>query len=303
MDNSIILIILIILIGYFYAYFDKKDYLEYGINKYLYYIALPATIFLKTVSINIKIITLNFVMLNIAPIIIVFLVVHLLYKTDIIKHNFARTLIITSTLGNLVYLGFAVVSKKLGEGAIGIAAIVSGIQNIVIFTFGIFIMNIICPYNKCSKIAISKTLKNPLLISSITGIIGAIIGVELPDIIEDIFKEISNSTTTLALFSIGVGLYGEKVYTANIKKILIISFFKMFLLPLFAFIWIYFSNEGGIQYEVSLIEYMMPQAVASYIVAKELDLETNVVAQSIVFTTILYFILLPFYVSAIKLLF
>ncbi len=303
MDKSLLIIISIILCGYLYAIFDKEKLTEEGLNKYLYYFALPLTIFYNTVLIDFSSLTINFVAINVIPIMFLIMIIYLLYRLKTINHNYARTLIITTTLGNLVYLGFSVVSKTVGKEAIGIAAIVSGIQNITIFSFGIFIMNSICEYDKCSKIILSKAIKNPILISSIAGILGNLINLKPSSVLESIFKEISSSTIPLSLFTIGIGLYGKKVSFINIKKILLISFFKMILLPLIVFLWIYFTQETNIEYKIIFIQYTMPTAIASYVIATEMDLEKDVVAQTIVFTTILYFMFYSLYFRTINLLF
>ena len=136
MADSIVSIILIIVLGYVFAFLDRdRKTTESALNKYLYYLALPLTIFSSIYSLDTKFITLNFVLINSIPLMLIFFIVYLLYCVNILKSDFARTLIITSTLGNLVYLGFVMVAATAGPSNLGTAAFVSAIQNIVVFTF------------------------------------------------------------------------------------------------------------------------------------------------------------------------
>lgn len=298
------LIFSVVLTGYVFAFLEKerKD-IETGLNKYLYYIALPFTLFLKTSSLEPDIITFNFFAVNTFPIIFIYILVYIMWKMKVLNSNFLRTLAITSTLGNLIYLGLVVIAFSIGDNMVGTAAVVAVIQNLVIFTLGIFLINIICDGDLCSKIIFSKIIKNPLMISSVSGLIWAYLSFPVSDFIYKFLEGFSKSTTFLALFSIGIGLYGKKIHLENIEKILIIFVFKMILLPFIVFIWIYFTGEMDISYKVVFIQYTMPVAVACYVLAYEFDLEYDVVAQSILFTTIMYFILYPFYNNVISMLF
>lgn len=304
MDKSVILIFSIIGFGYFFAYKTiERNEIEKGLNKYLYYIALPFTIFLKTAGLKTEIVSLNFALINSIPIMFVYFLIYIFWKTKIFSSNFSRTLAVTSTLGNLVYLGLSVISFTQGEEFIGIGAVVAVIQNLVIFTAGVFFLNIICEDGSCLKIFFSKIIKNPLLASSILGILWSYFSLPVPDFIMRFLTEFSKSVTSIALFTVGLGLYGKKITFLNINKILVISFFKLIFLPLVVFGWIYFTGESDINYKIVFIQYTMPVAVACYVLAYEFNLEYDVVAQSILFTTILYFVLYPFYNALISLLF
>ncbi|MBP7796678.1 MAG: AEC family transporter [Elusimicrobiales bacterium] len=304
MANSIVSIILIIFIGYVFAFLDRnRKNTENALNKYLYYLALPLTIFVSTYSLDTKFITLNFVLINSIPLLLIFFVVYLLCCIKVLKLDFARTLIITSTLGNLVYLGFVMVSLTAGSSNLGTAAFVSAIQNIVVFTFGIFFLNLLSYENNIKKTIISKTLENPLIISSVLGIFFACFHIQLPDFISNIFKEFSKSTSVVALFIIGMGLYGKKINIINIKKILVISFFKMIILPFIVLCWIYISKDLSVSSYVTFIQYTMPPAAACYVLAYKLNLEADVIAECIVFDTLLYFALFPAYLYLAALIF
>jgi hypothetical protein len=100
---------------------------------------------------------------------------------------------------------------------------------------------------------------------------------------------LSKTTIPLSLFLLGVALYGSKIDMLKIKNIFVISFFKILLLPFLTGFIIYFANLNADTIKVSFIEYTMPVAVLAFVVSKELEMESETVAQSIFFTTLLYF--------------
>jgi len=302
MDN-IFIIISIIFLGYIFSFFQKqKESVEMVLNEYLYYVALPITIFLKTATIKLSVLNISFVLINSIPVLLVFLLIYIFWRLKIFQSNFSRTLIITSTLGNLIYLGLSIISIKEGESMIGPASLAAAIQNFIIFTIGIFLINKISDYEETGKIILYKVIKNPLFISSIFGVLFAYFSIPL-SFFEKIMNEFAKSTTALSLFVIGVSLYGKRILIVNIKKILIISFFKHIFLPLIVFLFIYFGGLSDIEYKIVFIQYTMPVAIACYVIAYEFNLETDIVSQSIFFTTILYFMLYSFYDKSISFLF
>lgn len=288
-------LIIIISLGFLFGFFDdSKRTIENSLNKYLYYFALPLTIFYKTSDAKLDFLDLNFVLINSLPIILITLIIFLMFKLNILTNNFSRTLIIITTLGNLVYLGFPVIKKTVGEEYITDAALTMVIQNITIFSFCLFIINLICSDNKCIKISYSKILKNPLLISSILGVFFNSTKLNF-SFLKEVLKEISYTTTPLALIVIGMGIKGVKIDRDKIKKLITVAIFKMIILPIIVFLFIYFLNLNDISYKVVFLQYTMPVAFANYTISIELELEKELVVQAIILTTILFFILYPFY--------
>lgn len=292
---DIIPLIIIIFLGFVFGFFDdSKRTIENSLNKYLYYLALPIAIFYKTFDTKLDFLDFNFIIINSVPIILITLVIFLMFKLNILTNNFSRTLIILSTIGNLVYLGFPVIKTTMGEEYITTAALTMVIQNITIFSFCLFVINLICSDNRCLKISYYKILKNPLLISSILGLFFNFTKLNF-SFFKEILKDISNTATPLALIVIGMGIKGTKIDRDKAKKLISVVVFKMIILPIIVFLSIYFLNLNEINYKVIFLQYVMPTAFASYTISVELELEKEVAVQSIILTTILFFILYPFY--------
>ncbi len=302
MVDSFITILLSVFIGYLFSYFYKdREKFESSINDYLYYLALPLTIFLKTFTSNISDLTLNIFLINSIPLVFIYILIYVFYTFNFFTPSFTRTLIITSTLGNVVYLGFNVVSLLYQEEAIATAAISITVQNLIIFTFGVLFLNFICYEKSCMIISVKKSFLNPIFISSFSGVVFNLLNFKLPHHLYIMLEQIVKTTLPLSLFLIGVSLYGKKLNTSYMKKIFIIFFFKSIILPFIAFLFIYLYGRFDIYSSVAFTLYTMPVAVAAYVVAKEFELEVEVVGGAVFFTTVFYFILYWVYIYILKL--
>lgn len=300
--GNILNILLLMAAGYIFAFFEKdKVQIEKALNKYLYYLGLPSLIIYKISGLDIHTINLNFFLINVLPVILMMSFIFILWKFSVFKSNFARALIILSTLGNTVYLGFPVINSILGEKAIGYAAIITSIHNLVIFTAGFIFINFICEDEFSLKIFLSHIFKNLIFISSIIAVLISYFSISLPSILLNFLSEISKTTLPISLFVIGVALYGSKINFNRIKEIGIVFTMKVLILPFIAAFFIYLLGESGLIFKAVFLEHTMPVAVLAFIVSKELEIDSDLSAQSILFTTIIYLLIIPFLNYPLKL--
>jgi len=272
---------------------------EKAFNQYLYYLALPALIILKIADTPLTGLGWRFLAANTLPLAAVMAVVWALWKAGVLDWRFARLLLIVSVLGNTVYLGFPVAVMRLGEEAIGYAAIATSIQNIFIFTFGFSLMTLICE-GPCPPSRFLRLIgRNVVLWSSVAGLVLAASGLRLPGLLRGVLADIGRTTLPLSLFTIGVSLYGKKI-AHNLPRIALVTGFKLLLLPFFYLVTAGLTGYTGFVPKVAFIEIVTPVAVLNYIIAKEFDFDSDLVSQSILFSTLAFFPLLYLYDWAIK---
>ncbi|MEW5951595.1 MAG: hypothetical protein GX447_07615 [Elusimicrobia bacterium] len=296
MLNAFLKIIFFILAGLIFGRLNKnKDEIQSFLNKYLYYLGLPAIIILKTSSMDLGFFNTCSAMINILPITAVSIAVFIFFKFKVLSANYARTLIITSVLGNTVYLGIPSSEAFFSQDAIAYAAMISAVHNLVIFTFSLMLVNLIADDSFSFYSFTKHTFKNPVLASSLTGIAVSFLNFKITGLTENILSEISKTVIPLSLITLGLSLYGKYSFKRFINPLLGISFIKLIALPFICFIFSYLCQENTVFYKVSLLQHAMPTAVMALIVSKELTLDEELVSKSIIFTTLLYFLLLPLY--------
>jgi len=267
---------------------------EKAFNQYLYYLALPALIVLRIAETPLAGLGWRFLAANTLPLAGVMLVAWGLWKAGRIDWRLARLLIIVSVLGNTIYLGFPVTAMRLGEEALGYAALASSVQNIFIFTFGFLLMTLVCERD-CPPARFARLIGgNVVLWASVAGLLLSVSGLRLPELVNRVLSDIGKTTLPLSLFTLGVGLYGKRV-AHNLRRLALVGGLKLLLLPLFSLLAAKVFGYTGFVSKVTFLQLAMPVAVMNYIVAKEFDFDEDLVGQSILLSTLAFFPLLYLY--------
>ncbi|OGS51018.1 MAG: hypothetical protein A3J79_03735 [Elusimicrobia bacterium RIFOXYB2_FULL_62_6] len=265
------------------------------LNRYLYYAALPALTFVKVSDTPLWELGSDFLIANTLPVAALMALITLLWLARALSWRFARLLVITAALGNTAYLGFPVVSMRLGEKALGCAAVVSSLQNVLIFTLGLLLINLICE-GSCPGLAGLKrlVLRNFVLWASVAGLAVSWFAVPVPAVLRAALSDIGGTAMPLALFTIGAGFYGKSA-AGNGAKLAVIAALKLLVLPLFYLLTAYLLGFEGTAARAGYLQSCMPVAVMTYVLAKEFDFDAQLVSQAIVFTTICFLPLLVLY--------
>ncbi len=267
---------------------------EKAFNQYLYYLALPALTILKIADTPLSGLDWRFLGANSAPLVAMMALCWLLWKAGLLGCAMARVLVISAALGNTVYMGFPVASMRLGEAAVGYAAIAASLQNIVVFTAGFLVMTLIREEPATAGGFLRPLLRSVVLWSSLAGLALAWSGLGLPELLRRVMGDIGKTTMPLSLFTIGVGLYGKKV-SHNLPKIALISSFKLLLLPALCLLFCLSTGFAGFPARVAFVQVFMPVAVLNYVVARDFGFDQDLVGQTILFSTLAFFPLLYLY--------
>ena len=283
----------------FRKYGIVREGAEKAFNQYLYYLALPVLTVVKIADTPLSGLGWQFIAGNTLPLLAVMLAAVVLWKAGAVDWRFARLLVIVPALGNTAYLGFPVVGMRLGEDAIGYAAIAASLQSIVIFTVGILLITLIRGEGSPPARFLKTIGSNVVLWASLAGLLLSASGLRLPGLLHQVLSDIGRTTLPLALFTIGVSLYGKSA-AQNLPRIALVSGLKLLLMPA-AFLGLAaFSGDGGVPMRVSFLQICMPVAVMNYILAKEYDFDADLISQSILLSTAAFFPLLYLYDWALK---
>lgn len=268
---------------------------EKAFNQYLYYLALPCLIIVKISATPLTGLGWDFLLANLAPLLLCMAGSWAAWRFLRLDWRFARLLLIVSVMGNTVYLGFPVISLRLGEHLIGHAAIISSLHNVVVFTAGFALMTTICGDGGCPPSRLLRTLaRNVVLWSSLAGLALAASGLALPGLAETVMSDIGSTTMPLSLFTIGMSLYGKKV-AGNLLRLSAVSGVKLLVLPAVYLVAARLLGFSGELSSAVFLQMTMPVAVLNYVVAREFDFDADLVAQAIVLSTLLFFPLLYVY--------
>ena len=126
--------------------------------------------------------------------------------------------------------------------------------------------------------------KNPLIISSLLGLLALISGIRFPTPVEKAISDLAGIATPFALFLLGGAMEFSKV-SANLRALTIGVVGKLIVMPLIFITAAALCGFRGIELVSMMVLFMAPSAVSSYTMAQQMDADGELAGQQVVFTT------------------
>jgi predicted permease len=204
---------------------------------------------------------------------------------------------IHSMLGNIMYLGFPVISSLFGNEGLLYASIFALVSNILMWTVGVMTIS---SGRERSFLQNLKHVFNPNSIAIVAGFILFLLSFKIPKILLDPLSGLGSSNTYLSMMFIG-----SVIYFASIKKMLgnrsiyILSLNKMILVPLLLVgIFLLLNTILPVKIDnmvisVLVMQAAMPCMVNVVILANYLGEDDSLATANVFLTTILSVVTLP----------
>lgn len=271
------------------------------LNNYALRIGLPVLIFLSISKVEIDFSKyLPLIIANSALVLFGFLIIFLFCKLTKVNKTLLRTLFVCLMFSNVAYLGIPVLTKVRGVDILPEVSLVIAIYIFWMFTVGTgfleYTQNIKTntPLRKIFK----KLLLNPLLIAIILGILTAFLKIKLHPILTQTLEMVSASVTPTVLIVIGLFVGDNKI--GKLREWVSVSIFALatlFFVPGLLYFGVKFFGFSPSTFGISIIEAAMPLAITPFALAQEYGLDRNFIARSVVLSTVLSVITIPFWVS------
>lgn len=226
-------------------------------------------------------------------------VIAVLYCTGLISARLFRLKDPTKTVhslvgatGNVVFLGYPVISAVYGADGLYYAMIYGIVNDLFLWSIGVYLVNK-STGKSTSKEALKKLL-NPNTISCIVGILFMFLGVKFPKVLFDTLSGVGHLTTNLSMIFIGMVLS-----TVNIKKIykrvsmFVIIILKMVITPMVA---AFVLSKFGINPVVCgaiVLQIAMPAQTVISIITNEANSDVSYSAEYIFLSTVISIGTLP----------
>lgn len=294
MDNSLVLrtvvpILLLMVLGYLSR---KIGVLKFGdervLNAYVYYFALPALFIVDLAKTDFNEGNLMFVLAGMTPIFLVLLIYILLYFALRFSKNTLYLLIMSTIFGSLAFFGipfivfaFPAEGEYLATLAVASISIISvAISIIVLELYGLKGVTL----SERMKHVAKRLSKNPLILSIVIGVLLSIGGVELPSPIATSLHMLGVTTAPVAIFLLGVFLYGRK-YT-HIAEAFGLSLLRIVFLPLTALLVTTFFGLNGLEKATLVVMHGVPVAVSMIILSERYDFYKETIASLILISSV-----------------
>lgn len=189
---------------------------ERVLSAYVYYFALPSFFFVNMVGIDFtEEGTLKFIFAGMIPILTVLLMYLILYFTLNFSRETFFLLVLSTIFGSLAFFGIPFITftfpTSQGErlAALSAASIAILSVTVSITVLELYRLNQPSVWKGLSRVA-RKLSKNPLVLSIFFGIMLSLVRVEIPLSISTFLHMLGRTTSTVAIFMLGVFLYGRK---------------------------------------------------------------------------------------------
>lgn len=156
-------------------------------------------------------------------------------------------------------------------------------QNMTTYTYGLY--NLISS-TKSGFAIIKDFLKMPIVYALIIGAVLNVLNIELPKTLQISIDYISEGFIAVALITLGAQLSQIELKTIVNKTIIVSCFCRLIVGPLIALLIIYLLKIDGVVAQSLLIASSFPTSRNSSSLALEYDVESNIAAQTVLFSTI-----------------
>ena len=188
---------------------------------------------------------------------------------------------------NYVIFGVAVVQNMYGPKSTTTAAILSAILVPMYNFLAVVVLSIFGEKreNDWKKI-ILDIIKNPLIISSVLGIIFSLLGIRLPTAVDTTVQDLAKLSTPIAFMILGGDLDFSKV-KGNLKTAFVVLTIKLVILPLIMIPMVVVMGYRDADLLSGVLAYQTPVAVSSYIMAQQAGADGQLAGQLVVFSSVL----------------
>lgn len=202
--------------------------------------------------------------------------------------------------GNTGFIGIPVIKALYGTEAIFFSAIVELINDILIFTIGIALIQISAGTQL--KIGIRQFL-NPGLIGVLIGLALFLLNLQLPELVSGSVKMIGDATTPLTMFVIGFQLGSLKFREiAGDWQVYVVCFVKLMIAPVITLLIVrLWAGEFSLLEKVLIMSFAMPVASVSAIFSQQYKGEVAFATKSVLLSTVLSILMIPIFAIIMEL--
>ncbi len=289
--STIIPIFAVIILGWFARWkgFIPPDFLAPA-NRLVYYLAIPAMIFHSISKASLKTQFDSTVLtVTLLAVIAVFAFAWGVGLTRRVERKQLGTFMQCSFHGNLGYIGLAVAYYYLGSEGLVRASIIAGFIMILQNFLAVVALQLHAENMELKKNiweVVLRILGNPVIVSALAGILYSLTGLRLPLVLDRSLAILSGLALPMALLIIGASLSFE-VMQLQLLRVLSTSIMKLILLPGLGLI---FYRSWGLalqDYLPGLILLASPSATLTYVMAKEMNGDTDFAVAAISISTML----------------
>jgi len=287
--NVVIPLFLLMALGYILNITHMLDDKTLSVlNKLVFKVFLPALLFYNIYRTNLATAVQPDLILYASLAVIVMAAAMFILVPLLEKDNKKRGVIIQGIFrSNFVLFGIPVATAILGENNVGVTSVLIAIVVPLFNILAVITLEFFRGGSFTAKkilVMLKGVLTNPLILSSLVGIIFLWLGIKLPKPLETTVGDVSKLATPISLIVLG-GTFKFRRVSGNIKQLAIMVVGKLIVYPCVVIFTALRLGFAGAAIVSLLSMTASPTAVSSYTMAEEMDSDGELAGQGVVLTT------------------
>ncbi len=192
------------------------------------------------------------------------------------------------------FIGLALVERAAGPAGVQLLAVLIG------FCVPLYNVAAVWPMARHSERSMaSELVRNPLIIATVLGLCGGLLGLAIPKWLEPTVSRIGGASLALGLMAAGAGLRLGALHQAKVLAGAVLGI-RHLLLPLVAALLAWGLNLNPLEATVLLAFSALPTASSSYVLATRMGYDGGFVAGLVTLSTILGVVSIPFALGVLE---
>ena len=287
--NVVLPLFITMSLGYFLKYLNMFDNNTLDtMNNITFKSFLPMLLFYNIYKTDLQgVFNLKLMIFSATCVIALYLILYLIVPL-IEKDNKKRGALLQGLFrSNFVIFGIPITESLFGSEKVGVAALLIAV---IVTLFNILSVIALETFRggkpNFRKISIG-IIKNPLIIASCLGILTLLLKIKIPTAIEKTISDVSKIATPLSLILLGASFKFDNI-KKYLKQTTIAVVGKTILTPCIILPICIMFGYRGVELTTLMIIFAAPTAISSFTMAQQMDSDSDLAGQIVVFTSAFY---------------
>ncbi len=269
-----------------------------GISRFTFYISIPVFLFINMAQAQLgSVVSLELMLSFYIPVVLMFSLMLILYRYYSGDWSQGAVLALGASYSNTVLIGLPIAIQALGKD------IAATVFVLITFHSALLFLLTYAFSGRSQRVSwlttVRQLLLNPVILAITLGLLFNLSGLALPEPMENGLALLAEPAIAGALFVLGANLHHYQI-RPGLHLALGLSASKLFLLP--ALVWLFASQVFALPQQQLLLVVLLsasPLGVNAYLVAKQLDTRSEVLASAVVLSTLLSVVSFFFWLTLI----
>lgn len=284
--NVVLPLFITISLGYFLKYLNMFDNNTLDtMNNITFKSFLPVLLFYNIYKTDLHdTFNLKIIIFSVTCVIVLYLLLYLIVPL-IEKDNKKRGALLQGLFrSNFVIFGLPITESLFGSEKVGVAALLIAVIVPLFNMLSVLALETFRGGKLNFKKIFIGIIKNPLIIASCLGVLTLLLKIKIPTAIEKTISDVSKIATPLSLILLGASFKFDNI-KKYLKQTTIAVIGKTILIPCIILPICIMFGYRDVELSTLMIIFAAPTAISSFTMAKQMDSDSDLAGQIVVFTS------------------